>query len=98
MGYIGLDIHKKHTQVCVKNDIGTVRANAERWTGIRFRIQTLRATFGQMCKDRGASIEAVSRALRHSTTVTTERYYARIRPEDAFREIEDAFNRPRRAR
>ncbi len=77
---------------------GSVKDDAQRYAGMPFKMQQLRASFAQMCKDRGASIEAVSRALRHSTTVTTERYYARIRPEDAFREIEDAFDRPRRAR
>lgn len=55
-------------------------------------------TLAQMCKDQGASIEAVSRARRHRTAKTTEISYARIRPEDAFREIEEALDRPRRAR
>ena len=70
---------------------GKVKADAQEWAGIPFRIQALRATFAQMCKDRGAKIEAVSRALRHRTSRTTELYYARIRAEDAFRELEDVF-------
>jgi integrase len=70
---------------------GKVKADAEEWSGIHFRIQELRATFGQMCKDRGASIESVSRALRHRTTKTTELYYTRIKAEDAFRELERAY-------
>ena len=68
------------------------KADAVRWTGISFRIQELRATFAQMCKDRGAPIEAVSRALRHGSTKTTETYYARIRTEHAFRELEKVFS------
>lgn len=72
---------------------GKLKDDAQRIAGMPFRIQQLRATFGQMCKDRGASIESVSRALRHRTTKTTELYYARIRPEDAFRELENAFSR-----
>lgn len=68
------------------------KADAVKWTGIPFRLQELRATFAQMCKDRGAPIEAVSRALRHTSTRTTETYYARIRPDHAFRELEKVFS------
>jgi len=71
---------------------GKVKARAERWCGIRFRIQTLRATFGQMCIDWGGRPDAVSRALRHKTTRTTELYYARIRPDHAFRLLDEAYN------
>lgn len=71
---------------------GKVKDDVQEWAGIPFRIQTLRATFAQMCKDRGARIEAVSRALRHRTSRTTELYYARIRAEDAFRELENVFS------
>ena len=49
------------------------------------------STFAQMAKDRGVQIEAVSRALRHSNTPTTGQYYARIRADDAFAELEKAF-------
>ena len=71
---------------------GKVKARAERWSGIRFRIQTLRATFGQMCIDWGGRPDAVSRALRHKTTRTTELYYARIRPDHAFRLLDQAYD------
>jgi hypothetical protein len=50
-----------------------------------------RATFAQMAKDCGVQIEAVSRALRRSNTRTAEQYYARIRADDAFAELERAF-------
>jgi integrase len=70
---------------------GKVKGNAEKWSGIRFRIQTLRATFGQMCIDWGGRPDAVSRALRHKTTRTTELYYARIRPDHAFRLLDQAY-------
>jgi len=56
------------------------------------------ATAGQIAKDRGASIEAVARALRHSTTKTTERYYARVQTEDAFAEWERAMANPVKVR
>jgi hypothetical protein len=55
-------------------------------------------TFAQAAVDRGAPIEAVSRALRHESTKTTEAYYACIRAEGACAEIEEAFERPVRAR
>jgi integrase len=71
---------------------GKLKAEAERWSGLRFRIQTLRATFGQMCIDWGCRPDAVSRALRHKTTRTTELYYARIRADHAFRLLEQAFD------
>jgi integrase len=71
---------------------GKVKARAERWCGIKFRMQTLRATFGQMCIDWGGRPDAVSRALRHRTTRTTELYYARIRPDHAFRLLEEAYD------
>lgn len=62
--------------------------------GVRFSLKTFRTTFAQLAKDRGASIEAVSKALRHKTTKTTEAYYARIRADDAFADLERAFERP----
>ncbi len=71
---------------------GKIKAKAEKWSGIRFRIQTLRATFGQMCIDWGGRPDAVSRALRHKTTRTTELYYARIRPDHAFRLLDQAYD------
>jgi integrase len=76
---------------------GKVKAKAEEWSGIRFRIQTLRATFGQMCIDWGGRPDAVSRALRHKTTRTTELYYARIRPDHAFRLLDQAYDSAHRA-
>ncbi len=70
---------------------GKVKASAVGYSGTPFRIQELRATFGQMCIDRGGSIEHVSRALRHDSTTTTERYYARVKPEQAFKGLEALF-------
>jgi integrase len=47
-----------------------------------------------MAKDHNVSIEAVSRALGHRTTRTTEIYYGRIRTESALAEFEQAFAVP----
>ena len=70
-----------------------VKAEIERISGVRFHLKTFRATFAQIAKDNGASIEAVSRGLRHHTTRTTEMFYARMRHEAAFRELEAAWDR-----
>ena len=56
---------------------------------MRFHLKT----FGQRAIDNGASIQAVSRCMRHKTTVTTERYYARMRPEDAMREVRGVLSK-----
>ena len=53
-----------------------------------------RATFAQFAKDCGVKGEAMSRAMRHASTLTTEQYYAQLRSNDAFREIERAFEDP----
>lgn len=66
----------------------------ERESGVRFHLKTFRSTFAQAAKDRGVSIEAVSRALGHRTTLTTERHYARMRTEKALAEFERAFAVP----
>ena len=70
---------------------GKVKDDAQKWAGIPFSFRAFRATFAQMSKDKGANIEAVSKALRHRTTKTTETYYARIRGEKAFQELERAW-------
>jgi integrase len=77
---------------------GKIKAEAQRCSGIKFRIQTLRATFGQMCIDWGGRPDAVSRALRHKTTRTTELYYARIRPDHAFRLLDEAYDSAHRSK
>jgi integrase/recombinase XerD len=68
-----------------------LKGEIEEKSGIRFHLKTFRATFAQTAKDAGVSIEAVGRAMRHKTTKTTERFYARIRADDAFREFDLAF-------
>ena len=61
-------------------------------TGVSVNLQEFRATFGQRAIDGGAKTESVSRALRHRTTATTERYYARVRPEEALDEVREALS------
>jgi integrase len=63
-------------------------------SGVSFRWKDLRPTFAQYAKDKGAAIEAVSKALRHTSTRTTEMYYARIRSESAFSQMRQAWEAP----
>jgi len=51
---------------------------------VRFSLKDFRSTFLQDAKDRGVNIGPVSRAMRHSSTATTEAFYARIRSQAAF--------------
>ena len=71
-----------------------LKGQLSRGSGVAFSLKTFRATFAQIAKDRGVSIEKVSRALRHMSTDTTEAFYARIRADDAFRDIDRAFDLP----
>ena len=68
-----------------------LKAHVELASGARFRWKDFRPTLAQMCKDAGAPIEAISKVLRHSSSKTTERYYARIRPESAFSQVKRAW-------
>ena len=71
-----------------------LKGEIARASGVTFSLKTFRATFAQTLSDRGVPIEKVSRALRHSSTETTEAFYARIRASDAFRDISKAFDLP----
>jgi len=60
-------------------------------SGIHFQVKMLRSTCGQILKDRGTSIESVSKFLGHSSTKTTEKFYCRLRDEAMFQEINSIF-------
>ena len=53
--------------------------------GIEGDTRLLRRSFGQKLKDGGLPIEEISRTMRHKYTITTERYYARVRGEVAWK-------------
>lgn len=72
-----------------------LKGEIARRSGVTFSLKTFRATFCQMAVDNGARIEAASRGMRHGSTKTTEKYYGRIRADNAFKEIEDAFATPK---
>jgi integrase/recombinase XerD len=67
----------------------------EKEAGIRFKLKDFRSSYAQNLKDRGISIEVVSKALGHTSTKTTERFYARIRDASVFEEINRAWERPK---
>lgn len=72
-----------------------VRLRVFREAGLdRTSFRVLRPSFAQKLKDHGAPIEAVSRALRHSSTATTEKFYARIRSRAAWDVLERAWDAP----
>jgi len=57
--------------------IGALKRRVERLSGVKFDIRSLRRTYGQLLLDRGATIDAVSKSMGHSSTKTTETYYCR---------------------
>jgi integrase len=71
-----------------------LKVQIELASGVRFKWKDLRPTFAQKSKDLGAPIEAVSKCLRHTSTRTTELYYARIRSDTAFSLIRQAWEAP----
>lgn len=72
-----------------------LKGRLKRSSGVRFHLKTFRATFAQMAIDVGVPTDAVSRGMRHASTKTTEKFYARIRSDHAFREFERVFAMPK---
>jgi transposase len=44
MAYVGIDVHKRHTQICVQDDDGTVVLERR----IRTEAEELRKAFGEI--------------------------------------------------
>ena len=57
---------------------------------VQVNLQEFRATFSQWAIDAGAKPESVRRSLRHRSTATSERYYAR--PEQALYEVRQTLH------
>jgi len=72
----------------------TVKGELESEMGMRFDFRMLRRAYGQNALDRGARIDSVSVALGHSSTRTTETYYARRKLQDAFEDLERVYSVP----
>lgn len=58
-------------------------AVCESTTGVRFSFTLCSATWTQLLIDDGISTDAVSVLLGHSSTVTTNKYYAKMRQKRA---------------
>ena len=69
-----------------------LKRDLEEIAGITFSYQMLRRTSGQLLKDGGEDIETVSKHLRHSSTMITERHYARMRDNKANQIIDDFWS------
>lgn len=68
------------------------KCEVEESTGIKFNFRMLRRTHGQHLRDRDVPMDAISKLMGHTSTVTTEKYYARIRDEHAFQLAEEAWS------
>jgi len=71
--------------------IGSLKRRVERLSGVKFDIRSLRRTYGQLLLDRGATIDAVSKSMGHSSTKTTETYYCRKSDAMVREEIDRAW-------
>ncbi len=71
----------------------TFRRDLEAASGVEFQIKDFRSTFGQNYIDKTGDTASVSKAMRHSTTKSTETYYGRVRSETAFQCLEQADER-----
>jgi integrase len=64
-------------------------------SGIDFKLKTYRPTFLALILERNADkLPTASRVMGHASTLTTERYYGRIKASTAADEIADLLDRP----
>ena len=73
------------------NTLRDIKRIVESDVGERFDFRKLRRTFGQQLVDSDIDIESVSVAIGHSTTKTTELYYARRKSEAANAKIRSTW-------
>jgi integrase len=60
-------------------------------SGIEFKTKDYRATFCQWAIDDGVPLQAVSKAMGHASSRTTELYYGRIRDDSAIQEFRRVY-------
>lgn len=73
-----------------------IKKRIQEKAGIAFALKDFRSTFTQLTLDRNPNLlPDVSKQLGHASTVTTERYYGRIRDHAAFRRLEEAWSSPK---
>ena len=99
-----LGLEPERVEPLIPNGFGDFYSEAG-WRSLKVKVfreagieplgyRVLRQSFAQKLKDRAVPIEAVSKALRHSSTATTERFYARIKTEDAWNILQKAWESP----
>ncbi len=72
-----------------------LKSDLQERSGVVFPgLKTFRATYGQDALDKGATIEQVSVAMRHTTTKTTELFYARRKTRPALEAVRAALDGP----
>jgi len=69
-----------------------LKRRLEEESGVVFALKHLRSTYGQLLLDKDSSkLAAISLAMGHASTQTTERFYCRLREENMIRELNDLF-------
>jgi integrase/recombinase XerD len=58
------------------NSLLVMKSLVEEDVGVKFELRTCRCTFGQLGLDEGHPLVNVSKALGHTSAVTTQKYYA----------------------
>ena len=74
------------------NSVRNMKHLVENDLGLILEMRQLRRTFGQRLLDHGVPIESVSVLMGHSTTKTTEEFYARRRMIAAQKDMENLWN------
>ncbi len=77
---------------CIQLGFGRLTNAILEKSGIHFKWKTLRPTGGQLALDAGVPTDMISRMMRHSSVLTTERYYCRARADLAYARVNDAYN------
>ena len=68
-----------------------IKGVLEETSGVRFKLKDFRSTFCQQSIDKGAKLVSVSKILGHSNSMTTEKFYGRIKDKAACNDIQRAW-------
>ncbi len=69
-----------------------VKKKLEKSLGLAFDFQMHRRAFGMNALDRNVRLDSISVVMGHSSTKTTELYYARRKEQHALNDLEDAWS------
>lgn len=86
--FFSLDKYEKITDKSIRY----IRRKAEEDCSLKFDGRKCRRTYAQYLKDIDIDIEQISVALGHSSTMTTERFYARQKQDTAVSNIAKVMN------